>query len=171
MRGAILRGAVPPDPSPPSAHVVITDLEAVRGFQGADLGTTAWFTIDQARIERFARATGDTRWLHLDPERAARDSPWKNTVADGYLLLSLVPNLLPQLIEVRGWRAAINVGADHCTFPGVVTEGSRVRLGARVGRARSLPPSGAHLGFEVWFEVEGSAEPVARGRVSYAYFA
>jgi len=149
---------------------VIATLDAVREYQGLDLGCTEWFEIDQERISLFARATGDERWIHVDPERAARESPWKSTVVDGFLLLSLVPYLLPQLIEVRGWSAAVNVGADRCVFPEPVHAGSRVRLGARVARARPLPPNGARLGFDVWFEAEGRDEPVGRARVNYAYF-
>ena len=150
---------------------VIVPLDAARDFQGTELGCTDWTEIDPQRIERFARATGDTRWQHADPDRAARESPWKSTVADGYLLLSLVPHLLPQIIQVRGGSAAINAGADRCVFHDCVTAGSRVRLGARVARARLLPPSGARLDFDIWFEVEGRSEPVARARVNYAYFA
>jgi len=152
------------------AHV-IESLDGVRDHQGAELGCTEWLEIDQQRIELFARATGDQRWLHVDSERAARESPWKDTVVDGLLLLSLVPHLLPELIEVRGWSAAVNIGADHCVFPEPVTAGTRVRLGARIARARPLPPNGARLGFDVWFEAEGRDETIARARVNYAYFA
>jgi len=151
--------------------LVISSMASTPEYQGTELGTTQWLAIAQDRIERFSRATGDTRWIHLDTERAARESPWKNTIADGFLLLSLVPGLLPQLIVLLGWSTAINTGVDRCEFPGVATEGSRVRMGARLARARVLAGDGCRLGFDVWFEIEGNPLPACRARVNYAYFA
>jgi acyl dehydratase len=153
-----------------SLPVVIPCMAASRLFQGAELGTTDWVTIDQARIDRFAAATGDRRWIHVDPERAARESPWKSTVADGYLLLSLVPELLSRRLVLIGWSSAINIGVEGCVFHRVVTPGSRVRMGARIARARTLPPNGCRLRVDVWFEVEGRDEPCFEARVDYAYF-
>jgi len=151
--------------------LVISDMTSTPDYQGAELGSTPWLPLEQPRISLFARATGDTRWIHLDPERAARESPWKSTIADGYLLLSLVPGLLTQLIVLQGWSTAINTGVDRCEFPGVATAGSRVRMGARLARVRVLPGQGCRLGFDVWFDVEGDPTPACRARVNYAYFA
>jgi acyl dehydratase len=151
--------------------VVIASMASTPDYQGTEFGTTEWVSIAQDRIELFGRASGDTRWIHLDSERAARESPWKSTIADGFLLLSLVPGLLPQLIVLLGWSTAINTGVDRCEFPGIVTAGSRVRMGARLARARVLAGDGCRLGFDVWFEVEGSPLPACRARVNYAYFA
>jgi acyl dehydratase len=150
--------------------IVIPCIAATPYYQGTECGTTPWLTIAEDRIELFGRATGDTRWIHLDAERAARESPWKSTIADGYLLLSLVPGLLPQLIVLIGWSTAINTGVDGCAFPGTVTAGARVRMGARLARTRILAGNGCRLGFDVWFEVEGSETPACRARVNYAYF-
>jgi acyl dehydratase len=154
--------------------LVIRSVHETPEFIGTELGTTQWVAIEQDRIALFGRATGDTRWIHLDPERAARESPWKSTVADGYLLLSLVPSLLPQLIVLLGWTTAINTGVDRCEFPGPATAGSRVRMGGRLARARVITGNdggaGCRLGFDVWFEVEGSTSPACRARVNYAYF-
>ena len=141
--------------------LVIPSLAATPEYQGRELGTTPWREVAQDRIELFGRATGDTRWIHLDAERAASESPWKSPVADGLLLLSLVPGLLPELIELVGWSTAINTGVDRCEFPGVATAGSRVRMGARLARVRVLPGPGCRLGFDIWFEVEGSDTPRA----------
>jgi acyl dehydratase len=150
--------------------LLISSMTSTPEYQGTELGTTQWLPIAQDRIELFGRATGDTRWIHLDAERAARESPWKSTIADGFLLLSLVPGLLPQLIVLRGWSTAINTGVDRCEFPGTATAGSRVRMGARLARARVLAGNGCRLGFDIWFEVEGSPLPACRARVNYAYF-
>ncbi len=150
--------------------LVIASMASTPDFQGTELGTTQWLAIEQNRIEQFGRATGDTRWIHLDAERASRESPWKSTIADGYLLLSLVPGLLSQLIVLQGWSTAINTGIDRCEFPAAVTAGSRVRMGARLARARVLAGNGCRLGFDVWFEPEGGETLACRARVNYAYF-
>ena len=150
--------------------LVIASMTSTPVYQGTELGVTEWVSIAHDRIELFGRATGDTRWIHVDAERAARESPWKSAIADGFLLLSLVPNLLNQLIVLLGWSTAINTGVDRCEFPDVLTAGSRVRMGARLARARVLAGEGCRLGFDVWFEAEGSATPACRARVNYAYF-
>jgi acyl dehydratase len=150
--------------------LVIASMTSTPDYQGTELGTTGWVSIAQDRIELFGRATGDTRWIHLDAERAARESPWKSTIADGFLLLALVPGLLNQLIELVGWSTAINTGVDRCEFPGTVPAGSRVRMGARLARARVIAGEGCRLGFDIWFDVEGSPTPACRARVNYAYF-
>ena len=150
--------------------LVISSIVSTADYQGTELGTTQWLVIAQDRIEQFCLATGDTRWIHLDPERAARESPWKGAIADGFMLLSLVPGLMEQLIALRGWSTAINTGVDRCEFPGPVTAGSRVRMGARLARARVIAGNGCRIGFDIWFEVEGSPVPACRARVNYAYF-
>jgi acyl dehydratase len=150
--------------------LVIPSIAATPEYQGRELGTTQWRVMSQERIELFGRATGDTRWIHVDAERAARESPWKGAIADGLNLLSLVPGMLPELIVLVGWTTAINTGVDRCEFPGVATAGSRVRMGARLARVRMLPGAGCRLGFDIWFEVEGSDTPACRARVNYAYF-
>lgn len=151
--------------------VVIPSIAATPYYRGTELGASRWVTITQDRIDRFARATDDRRWIHTDPERAERESPWKSAIADGYLLLSLIPDLLPQLIVLIGWTTAINTGVDRCEFPGPVTAGSRVRLRSRLARARYMPVGGCRLGFDAEFEVEGSDVPGCVARVNYAYFA
>ena len=153
-----------------SQPLMISSLSSTPEYAGSELGATQWFEIAQDRIALFGRASGDTRWIHLDPARAAHESPWQSTIADGYLLLSLVPGLLARLIVLQGWSTAINTGVDRCEFPGVVTAGSRVRMGARLARVRVLPGQGCRLGFDIWFDVEGGQTPACRARVNYAYF-
>ena len=97
--------------------VVLPAFTAARYYVGVSLGATAWFEITQDRVDRFGRATGADDWIHCDPERAARESPWKGPVAQGTLLLSLVPDLLPRLVVLLGWRTAVNAGVEDCVFP------------------------------------------------------
>ena len=150
--------------------VVMPCIPAVKWYSGAPLGVTDWIEIDQARIDRFADATDDHQWIYCDVERAARESPWQSTIANNYLLLSLVPALLPDLIVLLGWKTAINTGADRCTFGAVVPAGSRVRMSARLAKARNVPKGGCRLSFAVSFEVEGREGSACDATVNYLYF-
>ena len=96
------------------------------GNEGTKLGASDWLTIDQDRIDAFAECTGDHQWIHVDPVRA-KDGPFGATVAHGYLTLSLVNMFMPQMIDVRGFTAGVNVGMDKTRFLNPVVVGSRVR--------------------------------------------
>ena len=99
---------------------------ALVGSEGTRLGPTEWLLIDQARVDGFAQVTGDHHWIHVDVARA-RAGPFGGTIAHGYLTMSLVNLFLPQLIEVRGFAHAVNVGADRLRFLAPVKVGSRIR--------------------------------------------
>ncbi|MBN8838971.1 MAG: MaoC family dehydratase [Sphingomonadales bacterium] len=96
------------------------------GQEGQQFGPTDWLTIEQDRIDGFADVTGDHQWIHVDTERA-KDGPFGKTIAHGYLTLSLANYFLPQLVEVRGFAHAVNVGADRLRFLAPVPVGSRIR--------------------------------------------
>jgi acyl dehydratase len=150
--------------------VVLPGFAAARYYAGVHLGTTDWFEITQERVDRFGRATGADDWIHCDPQRAARESETGTTVAQGYLLLSLAPDLLPRLVVLIGWKTAVNAGVDDCVFEIPAPVGSRVRMSASLARARSVPGGGVRLSFAVGFEVEGAKAPACSARVHYAYF-
>lgn len=103
------------------------------GAEGTQLGPTDWLLIDQDRVNGFAEVTGDHQWIHVDVERA-KAGPFGGTIAHGYLTMSLVNFFLPDLIEVRGFTHAVNVGADRLRFLAPVKVGSRIRgVGEIVG--------------------------------------
>lgn len=103
------------------------------GQEGTKLGPTDWLAIEQDRVDGFAEVTGDHQWIHVDVERA-KDGPFGGTIAHGYLTMSLVNFFLPDLIEVRGFTHAVNVGADRLRFLSPVKVGSRIRgVGEIVG--------------------------------------
>jgi acyl dehydratase len=93
---------------------------------GKELGPTEWLEVDQERIDRFADATGDHQWIHVDPERAA-EGPFGTTVAHGYLTLSLLPLLMSGALHLTGYGMGINYGLNKVRFPAPVPSGSRVR--------------------------------------------
>ncbi|MGE0289778.1 MAG: MaoC family dehydratase [Bradyrhizobium sp.] len=117
-----------------------------------------WLTITQALIDKFADATGDHQWLHCDPERAARESPFGTTIAHGFLTLSMLPRLRAGLYEVRGTRSGINYGADKLRFTSPVRCGAKLRLQETVREVAPIE-GGVRFVSDVVFEIEGEAKP------------
>ncbi|HMS19956.1 MaoC family dehydratase [uncultured Sphingorhabdus sp.] len=127
------------------------------GQEGTRLGPTEWLTIDQDRVNGFADVTGDHQWIHVNVERA-KDGPFGGTIAHGYLTMSLVNFFLPQLIEVRGFAHAVNVGADRLRFLAPVKVGSRIRgVGEIVGVEEVKGAIQSVV--RVTVEIEGSEKP------------
>lgn len=125
---------------------------------GADLGVTGWEDVEQARVDRFADATGDHQWIHVDVERALAESPFGGPIAHGYLTLSLVNLFLPQLLTVDGASMGVNVGLDRVRFPAPVPVGSRVRGRGEVLAAEEAK-GGVQVTVRVTVEVEGADKP------------
>jgi len=123
------------------------------GKEGTILPPTEWLTIDQERVNGFAEVTGDDQWIHVDVDRA-KDGPFGGTIAHGYLTLSLVNYFLPQLIEVRGFAHAVNVGADRLRFLSPVKVGSRIRGSGEVISAEEVK-GGIQSVVRVTIEIEG----------------
>ena len=148
---------------------VIPSISAVKKHVGVPLGASEWVQISQQRIDAFADATGDHQWIHCDVERAARESPWKTTIAHGYLTLSLVPQLLEQLVEVSGCGTLINTGLDRVRLPAPVPAGSRIRLRGEIQNARDLSDGGVRVRFAIRIEIEGSARPALLAALNCVY--
>lgn len=136
---------------------VFDGLDALRASAGRDLGVSDWLEITQERVDRFAEATGDHQWIHVDPVRAAT-GPFGGTIAHGYLTLALTNLFLPQLIEVRGVKMGVNYGTNRVRFPAPVRVGKRVRARARVVAAEDVK-GGVQLSIEITIEVEGLDRP------------
>jgi acyl dehydratase len=153
-----------------SSPLVIPSVAALKKRTGEKLGASGWIEITQERIDTFAEATGDHQWIHCDPERARRESPFKATIAHGYLTLSLVPTLLAELITVSGCETVINTGAEKIRLSTPVLSGSRVRMSATLRDTRDVPRGGVRATFAVRFEVDGEVKPACHGRVTYLYF-
>ena len=133
-------------------------MSALSELVGAELGPTSWIEVTQERIDAFAAATDDPQWIHVDPERAAADSPFGGTIAHGFLTLALCVPMLYELLPPGG-RMAVNYGANRVRFPAAVPSGSRVR-----GVFRFLSVEGLTLGeratLEATVECEGVEKPV-----------
>src|SRR5512137_1334907 len=110
------------------APVVVTDLDELKNLVGREIGVTEWLQVTQDRIQQFAEATEDRQWIHLDAERAKRESPYGTTVAHGFLTLSLISYLMKQAVQIQGGlRMAVNYGLNRVRFPAPVPAGSRIR--------------------------------------------
>lgn len=114
--------------------------------------------ITQERVNQFADATGDHQWIHIDPERAATESPYGATIAHGYLTLSLTNMFLPSLITVEQISMGINYGVNKIRFPAPVPVGSRIRVGAEFSSVDEIT-GGVQAVITITVEVEGSSKP------------
>jgi acyl dehydratase len=136
---------------------VFEGIEALKGAVGHDLGPSDWLEITQDRINLFADATGDRQWIHVDPERAAA-GPFGTTIAHGFLTLSLVANLMPQVIRVQGISMGVNYGTNKVRFPSPVPVGSRIRARGHVQSVEDVP-GGVQVVNTVTIEIEGKDKP------------
>lgn len=127
------------------------------GQAGTLLGPTGWLLIDQERVNGFAQVTGDHQWIHVDPARA-KDGPFGGTIAHGYLTMSLANFFLPDLIEVRGFSHAVNVGADRLRFLAPVKVGSRIRAAGEIITVEEIKGAVQSV-VRVTIEIEGSEKP------------
>ncbi|MCY0925219.1 MaoC family dehydratase [Streptomyces sp. H27-H1] len=148
---------------------IFTSAEELTAGIGAPLGPSEWLEVDQKRIDLFADATGDHQWIHVDPRRAA-DGPFGSTIAHGYLTLSLLPSLVPQIMRVEGMRMGINYGVNKVRFPAPVPVGSRLRATVLITEVVEAG-GGVQVSATVTVEREGGEKPVCVAEsVSRYYF-
>jgi acyl dehydratase len=141
------------------AQTVFESLDDVRAAVGSTLGTSDWIEVTQEMVDRFAEATGDHQWIHVDVERAAKESPFGGPIAHGYLTLSLTNLVLPQVVEVRGASLGVNYGTGKVRFPAPVPVGSRVRGTAQLAACDEIA-GGIQTTIVITMEVEGGSKPV-----------
>lgn len=151
-------------------HLVIPNLAALADYVGVDLGSSDWVTISQERINAFADATGDDQWIHVDVERARRESPFKQTVAHGYLTLSLAPLLIAQVATLEGYSTVINVGFDRVRLKEPVPAGARLRMRVKIKDVRDVPRGGKRVVYSLVFEVEGASKKACLADAILLYY-
>jgi len=132
--------------------------EELPSLAGQEMGVSDWVLIDQDRINKFADATGDHQWIHIDVERAKTEMPGGKTIAHGYLTLSLIPMLGAEILRITGVTRGINYGSNKVRFTNMVPVGSRVR--ARQKLIAAEPKGGGlQLTNEITIEIEGQERP------------
>jgi acyl dehydratase len=117
-----------------------------------------WIEVDQARVDRFADATGDHQWIHVDPERASRESPFGSAVAHGFLTLSLIPSLLMETVRIEQ-RMGLNYGLNRVRFAAPVAVGTRLRALFVVGEVADVSDGALQVTWDVTIEADGGAKP------------
>jgi acyl dehydratase len=148
--------------------LIIDSIESAKALEGQEIGVSDWYLIDQDRINRFAEATDDYQWLHVDVERAKKELPTGSTIAHGYLLTALFPALAENIVIFKGERA-INYGLNKVRFKQMVPAGSRVRLRSILKSARKR--AGAlQIILDNTMEVEGQSKPACVAETIALYF-
>lgn len=137
---------------------VYPTLDALLARVGQETGVSDWVTVDQARIDAFAQATGDLQWIHVDPVRAA-DGPFGATIAHGFLTLSLLPLLVDTAYRVDGIRMSLNYGLNKVRFVTPVRVGSALRARFVLQSAQALPGGGVQVVSEATLELRDAEKP------------
>jgi acyl dehydratase len=138
---------------------VVESIEALKDLVGREIGVTDWFVVSQERIRQFAEATEDRQWIHLDRERARKESPYGTTIAHGFLTLSLLSHFVKQVIDVRGGlRFAVNYGSNRVRFPAAVRADSKIRARVMLQSLKQLPDAFEAV-FAITVEGEGNEKP------------
>ena len=148
---------------------IIENLDALPAWIGQEVACSDWLSVDQARIQRFADATGDQQWIHTDPERARLESPYKTTIAHGYLTLSLLPHLLDSCLRIDGVGMAVNYGLDRVRFPAPLPAGRRVRARLALDRLQSVA-GGVQAHWAATFVLELSDKPACVAQMLVRYY-
>jgi acyl dehydratase len=141
------------------AQRTIESLDALKSMVGQEVAVTERIQVTQETIRRFAEMTGDEQWIHVDPERAARESPYRTTIAHGFLTLSLLSAMMQSAFKIRGARLVVNYGLDRVRFPAPVPAGSSIRGRIELESVSDIP-GGVQAKWTITVEREGSEKPV-----------
>jgi acyl dehydratase len=147
---------------------VVDTVEELRGLVGADLGSSNWVEIDQARIDTFADATEDHQWIHVDPERA-QAGPFGTPVAHGYLTLSLLIPMWSEILDVKEVTSRVNYGLGKVRFPAPVPVNSKIRMKATLVSVEDVP-GGVQLTIDAVLEREGGDKPVCVAQPIFRFY-
>lgn len=148
--------------------VIIDSFEEFEKYNGQSLGTSEYFQITQEQINIFAKATHDHQWIHTDPERAKEEGAFGNTIAHGYLTLSIVPHLWEQIVEVRNLKMMINYGIESLRFANPVLVDSEVRLAATLKNVANLRGT-VKAEVAVKLEIKDQKKPAFTGVLIFLY--
>ena len=150
-------------------QLIINSYKEFAAYEGKQLGASEWLLVDQDRINSFADATLDHQWIHVDTARAAEESPYKSTIAHGYLTLSLLPHMWNEIIKVNNLKMMVNYGMDKMRFGVPVITGSKIRLVASLEHIENLRGiCKAFIDFKI--EIEGQRKPALQGEAQFLYY-
>ena len=148
---------------------IIANLAQLSSLVGHEVAVSGWIRIDQQRIDAFAAATGDTQWIHVDAARAASESPYRSTIAHGFLTLALLPYFFREAMRIDGIRMVVNYGVNRVRFPAPVRTGSNLRARFRLAQLTAIDDS-VQIEWHVDIECEGTAKPVCVAESLIRYY-
>ncbi|TAF64594.1 MAG: MaoC family dehydratase [Cytophagales bacterium] len=139
--------------------ITIKSKEELKGYLGKEIGATEWQTITQEQINDFAKATGDHQWIHIDVEKAKQFSPFRTTIAHGFLTLSLAPMLIDQIFKMEGVKMGVNYGLNKVRFINPVPAGAKVRMRATLANLEDVDNNGVQVTMTLTYELDGADKP------------
>jgi acyl dehydratase len=148
---------------------IVQGTQGLRGLVGQHLGYSDHVEVTQEQVNLFAEATGDHQWIHVDVERARKESPFGGPIAHGYLTLAMGPRLVPQVLRVDGVSMAVNYGCDKVRFPAPVPVGSKVRVGVQLMDVSDVA-GGVQVKMLFTFEIEGATKPACVAENLFRYY-
>jgi len=148
---------------------IVRSIEDAKALEDVEVGVSDWVVVDQERINRFAEATDDFQWIHVDEERAGKELPQGKTIAHGYLTLSLIPSLTKDFVHVENLERAINFGSNKVRYYAMVPVGARVRARAVLKQARKRG-NALHIISQITVEVEGERKPACVAETIGVFF-
>lgn len=151
------------------AKTELENPDALKDWVGKDLGASDWVEVTQDQINMFADATGDHQWIHVDVERAKKESPFGGPIAHGYWTVAIMADHMFQILNVKNTKLVVNYGLNKVRFPAPVPIGSKVRAKASVADVREVK-GGIEAEFNVAIEVEGTEKPACVAAVIYRYY-
>ena len=151
-----------------SGPLVITGLEGLTARVGQNVGVSDWKTVEQDEITTFATLTGDSQWIHVDPERAAA-GPFGATIQHGFLTLGLSTGLLWSVCVVEGFGVILNYGLNKVRFPAPLVVGSRIRMHVDIAEVKPLD-GGVEVVWRLTYEVEGKPKPCCVAELVFRYY-
>ncbi len=146
----------------------LDNVNSLWDYAGKEVGTSDWHEVRQEDVDRFAKATGDLQWIHTDPERAAKESPYGRTIAHGYFTLALAPMLRSEALNIRNKKMTINYGLDKVRFPAPLPVGEKVRMRCVLDGLEEIK-GGLQTYWTLTFEVSGQERPACVARAIYRY--
>src|SRR3954454_18025538 len=138
---------------------IMNGFEELKAAVGTEVGVSDWIEVTQDRISRFAEATCDEQWIHVDQERAKRELPGGTTIAHGLLSLSLTPMFIRSVMALKGMKNTLNYGADRIRYLAPVPAGSRLRGRVSLAEAEEAPSDGLRVNYRIIVEIEGGSRP------------
>jgi acyl dehydratase len=138
---------------------VFNGFDEIKSAVGTEVGASDWIEITQDRIDKFAEATCDEQWIHVDQDRARQELPGGKTIAHGLLSLSLAPMFIRSVMGLKGLKNTLNYGADRIRYLSPVPAGSRLRGRTTVAEAEDVPPDGLRVHYRLVVEIEGGNRP------------